>query len=140
MTGISLDPVILSIVKRAVPNIIAGDIFGTAPVTGPTGKIFKLKSKRPRGEPVPARLYHHFARLNNRRRTQRPEDFFAAGYPRRALSNTSMFDLEEYIGFLEVDDWCDRYLGQHSWIRFRWDNTWWFSREDHAMLFSMAWE
>jgi hypothetical protein len=38
------DPVLISLVRRAMPNIIAYDIAGVQPMTGPTGLIFAMKS------------------------------------------------------------------------------------------------
>jgi len=39
------DPILISLVRRAMPNIIAYDIAGVQPMTGPTGLIFAMKSK-----------------------------------------------------------------------------------------------
>ena len=39
------DPVLISLVRRAVPNLIAYDICGVQPMTGPTGLIFAMRSK-----------------------------------------------------------------------------------------------
>ena len=41
----SFDPVLISLVRRAMPNLIAYDIAGVQPMTGPTGLIFAMKSK-----------------------------------------------------------------------------------------------
>ena len=39
------DPVLISLVRRAMPNMIAYDIAGVQPMTGPTGLIFAMRSK-----------------------------------------------------------------------------------------------
>ena len=39
------DPVLISLVRRAMPNLIAYDICGVHPMTGPTGLIFARKSR-----------------------------------------------------------------------------------------------
>lgn len=39
------DPVLISMVRRSVPNMIAYDICGVQPMTGPTGLIFAMRSK-----------------------------------------------------------------------------------------------
>jgi len=45
-SGISnFDPVLISLVRRAMPNLIAYDIAGVQPMTGPTGLIFAMKSR-----------------------------------------------------------------------------------------------
>ena len=39
------DPILISLVRRALPNLIAYDICGVQPMTGPTGLIFAMRSK-----------------------------------------------------------------------------------------------
>lgn len=39
------DPVLISLVRRAMPNLIAYDVAGVQPLTMPTGLIFALKSR-----------------------------------------------------------------------------------------------
>jgi hypothetical protein len=42
-TGVdSYDPVLISLVRRSMPNLIAYDICGVQPMTGPTGLIFAM--------------------------------------------------------------------------------------------------
>jgi len=41
----SYDPILISLVRRAMPNLIAYDICSVQPMTGPTGLIFAMKSK-----------------------------------------------------------------------------------------------
>ena len=40
---LNYDPVLISLVRRAMPNLIAYDICGVQPMTGPTGLIFALR-------------------------------------------------------------------------------------------------
>jgi hypothetical protein len=40
------DPILISLVRRALPNLIAYDIAGVQPMTGPTGLIFAMRSRR----------------------------------------------------------------------------------------------
>ena len=47
-TGASInnwDPVLISLVRRAAPNLIAHDLASVQPMNGPTGLIFAMKSK-----------------------------------------------------------------------------------------------
>ena len=39
------DPVLISLVRRSAPNLIAYDICGVQPMTGPTGLIFAMRSR-----------------------------------------------------------------------------------------------
>ena len=45
-TGVAqnYDPVLITLVRRAMPNLIAYDIAGVQPMTGPTGLIFAMRS------------------------------------------------------------------------------------------------
>jgi hypothetical protein len=40
------DPILISLVRRALPNLMAYDIAGVQPMTGPTGLIFAMRSRR----------------------------------------------------------------------------------------------
>lgn len=47
-TGASInnyDPILISLIRRALPNLIAYDICGVQPMTGPTGLIFAMHSR-----------------------------------------------------------------------------------------------
>jgi hypothetical protein len=45
-SGISnFDPVLISLVRRSLPNLVAYDICGVQPMTGPTGLIFAMRSR-----------------------------------------------------------------------------------------------
>ena len=39
------DPILISLVRRAMPNLVAFDVAGVQPMTGPTGLIFAMKSR-----------------------------------------------------------------------------------------------
>lgn len=39
------DPVLISLVRRSMPNLIAYDVCGVQPMTGPTGLIFAMRSR-----------------------------------------------------------------------------------------------
>jgi len=39
------DPILISLVRRAMPNLIAYDICGVQPMTGPTGLIFAMRAR-----------------------------------------------------------------------------------------------
>lgn len=47
-TGASIanfDPILISLVRRSMPNLIAYDVAGVQPMSGPTGLIFAMKSR-----------------------------------------------------------------------------------------------
>ena len=41
----NFDPVLISLVRRAMPNLIAYDVAGVQPMSGPTGLIFAMKTR-----------------------------------------------------------------------------------------------
>jgi len=44
-TMAGFDPILIGLVRRALPNLMAYDICGVQPMTGPTGLIFAMRSK-----------------------------------------------------------------------------------------------
>ena len=44
-TATNWDPILISLVRRAMPNLVAYDICGVQPMTGPTGLIFAMKAR-----------------------------------------------------------------------------------------------
>ncbi len=47
-TGVNVqnwDPILISLVRRAMPSLIAYDVCGVQPMTGPTGLIFAMKAR-----------------------------------------------------------------------------------------------
>jgi len=45
VTGANWNPILISLVRRAMPNMMAYDVCGVQPMTGPTGLIFAMKSR-----------------------------------------------------------------------------------------------
>ena len=39
------DPVLISLIRRSMPNLVAYDLAGVQPMTGPTGLIFAMRSR-----------------------------------------------------------------------------------------------
>jgi hypothetical protein len=48
------DPVLISLVRRAMPNLIAYDVAAVQPMSGPTGLIFAMKSRYGDGSAIAA--------------------------------------------------------------------------------------
>jgi hypothetical protein len=45
-TGIdNYDPILISLVRRTLPNLMAFDVAGVQPMTGPVGQVFAMKSR-----------------------------------------------------------------------------------------------
>jgi len=61
------DPVMISLIRRAMPNLVAYDICGVQPMSGPTGLIFAMKS-------------HYEGRGGVEALYNEPDSDFSAGY------------------------------------------------------------
>ncbi|MGA1433298.1 MAG: ATP-binding protein [Candidatus Nanopelagicaceae bacterium] len=61
------DPVMISLIRRAAPNLVAYDICGVQPMSGPTGLIFAMKS-------------HYEGRGGAEALYNEPDSDFSAGY------------------------------------------------------------
>jgi hypothetical protein len=55
------DPVLISLVRRAMPNLMAYDVAGVQPMTGPTGLIFAMKARYDSGTTGAAEALHNEA-------------------------------------------------------------------------------
>ena len=71
------DPVLISLVRRAMPSLIAYDVCGVQPMSGPTGLIFAMKSRITGGATGNAELLHDEA------------DTFNSGYSNEAQTGTN---------------------------------------------------
>jgi hypothetical protein len=79
------DPVLISLVRRAMPNLIAYDIAGVQPMTGPTGLIFAMRSRYSNQAGTEA-FYNEAATAFSGTGTQTGEPI-PAGFP----ANTALF-------------------------------------------------
>jgi hypothetical protein len=44
-TTAGFDPVLISLIRRSMPNLVAYDLAGVQPMSGPTGLIFAMRSR-----------------------------------------------------------------------------------------------
>jgi len=58
------DPVLISLVRRAMPNLIAYDIAGVQPMTAPTGLIFAMRSRYDKQDGAEALFQEAFAKFS----------------------------------------------------------------------------
>ena len=59
------DPVLISLVRRSMPNLMAYDICGVQPMSGPTGLIFAMKARMGEGATSVAEALHDEADTGN---------------------------------------------------------------------------
>jgi hypothetical protein len=74
------DPVLISLVRRAMPNLIAYDVAGVQPMSGPTGLIFAMKSRYGDGNAISGQAEALFDEADT--------DFSGAGTHSNTQSNT----------------------------------------------------
>ena len=59
------DPILSSLVRRSMPNLIAYDICGVQPMTGPTGLIFAMRARAASGDGAEALVDEQIPFLSN---------------------------------------------------------------------------
>jgi hypothetical protein len=125
-----IDPVLMSIYQRVMPQIIAQSIIGVSPMTGPSGDIFKLKSLYRWEQRLSMTKAHYrtFLRVNDRPRSQTLQAFRAAGYPTVYVN---------YGDIIRAAGWCREQFGDDGFLRF--SDTLVFKDEADATLFKMRW-
>lgn len=126
------DPVLVNLVRRVYPQLIANSIIGVAPMTAPTVRILKMRRryryKKPRIRMSKA-LYKAFLRLNDRPKTQALQAFMDAVYPTAEVTWKAL-PTDTY-------EWCDANLGKDAWVEQA--GTFAFKDDADAALFSMVW-
>lgn len=129
--------VIMPMIRRVWPQLLANSIIGVQPITGPAASIFALKSRYRYTTSV--RLYmidpvywKHFLRLNNRRTTFTPEQFEKAGYPIVELTGI------QYKNRAEIEEWCITTFPLGSWCTDSY-GLFVFSRQEYEVQFKLTW-
>ena len=130
--------ILLPKLRAVLPHIIANQIIGVQPMTGPVGQIFSMRYRYGHSSLewgarilMSKELYNKFLRLNNRKIYQKTESIKQAGYP-----------FVRYVGktfedHMECIDWCNDIFGKNGYMTF--NNEWFFeNKEDHA-LFILTW-
>ncbi len=54
----TFDPILISMVRRSAPNLVAYDLVGVQPMTGPTGLIFAMRSRYSNQNPGTETFYN----------------------------------------------------------------------------------
>ena len=111
-TGLAgYDPILISLVRRSMPNLIAYDIAGVQPMTAPTGLIFAMRSKYDNRAGTEALYAETFAKFGGSGNTSTGAAFSATGGINPIDGTTggvrdtntaaeSMFDMNAFRGFL----------------------------------------
>ena len=111
-TGLAgYDPILISLVRRSMPNLIAYDIAGVQPMTAPTGLIFAMRSKYDNRAGTEALYAETFAKFGGSGNTStgaafsatggiNPIDGTTGGVRDSNTAATTNFDMNQFRGFL----------------------------------------
>ena len=75
----NFDPVLISLVRRSMPNLIAYDVCGVQPMTGPTGLIFAMRSKYANSTALGAEAFYNEANTGHSSRLGAGVDYANTG-------------------------------------------------------------
>ena len=123
--------VLLPIIRRVMPSIIANDIIGVAPMTGPVGDIFGRWSGWYGRVKLTKDHFRHFLRVYNRRTHHHPDYLHSLGYPHVKVSRRMFL-------YTDAVDWCDHTLARGSWVNSF--NNFWFANHADYVMFKLTWE
>lgn len=122
----------LDIVRRVMPTVIANELVGVQPMTGPVTTIFGSKSNWPGRVRMTKSHYGHFLRVYNRRKTHHPEYLTKLGYHTVNLQNISVAR-----SIQDVKTWCDDTFQKGAVVASFYD--FWFAYEQDYLMFKMRW-
>lgn len=126
-----LNKVILPIIRRAMPSVIANSIIGVQPMTAPSAQVYTMKF---RYEAIKHKIslnkehYKIFLRLYNRRQFTYHHDIIDAGY--------YMCELYFSNGCVE---WCREQFGNYGFIHDHVYGRFYFENINDQTLFKMRW-
>jgi hypothetical protein len=122
-----LNPVILPLIRRVMPNIIAHDLIGVQPMTGPSVSIFSSKWTLDHIK-MQKEHYGHFLRAYNRKKYHKISDIAALGY--------TMLKIDA-VDAVPAKRWCIETLKPGSFVCV--NTRFCFAYERDAMLFTLRW-
>jgi hypothetical protein len=129
-----MDQVLISTIRKVMPNVIANDILGVQPMTGPVSSIFSnayrnsLRRNVHRGIRPEREIFNHFLRINNRKKLFVLKDFLDSGYTYVNVNNTQIGNgTYEWMSL----NMRHRYVCIHNHI--------FFANEQDKILFLLRW-
>lgn len=120
----TFDPVLLSIVRKTMPILMARDIMGVSISEEAIFKRARVKMSKAQ--------YKQFLRLNDRKGHQHENDFLKAKYPYHDMPNS-------YNGVLALVDWLDMKMPNRYVYMSGWTPRIFFENEQLKMLFLLRW-
>lgn len=129
MTTNNFDPVLIGIVRKYMANVIAHDIAGVQPMTGPSADVFKMRARYSGSGRLSNNHYRYFLRLYNRRKYHDFDSFNKAGYP--FIVTTAPYISNEWL------KWMRENIGQYRYFRF--GDTIFFEDQKLIVLYQLRW-
>lgn len=119
--------VLLPIVRRVLPTVIANDIIGVSSLNArfSSGPPFYDRVK------LSKEVYNNFLRINNRKTYHDPEHIKDAGYPYLEMNHIG------YYPYCDRIKWCNDTIGKFGYIEFK--GTFFFKDQNDYMSFVMRW-
>lgn len=131
---ITNNSVILPLIRRVMPTVIANQIIGVQPMTGHVGSIFStngIRLYRPPRIKMTNMHYKVFLRLNNRKKSQTADDLLKAKYPYMPFHFTVLDNATDCI------EWCDQQFTKYGYILDK--GVLWFENDNDVTLFKLRW-
>jgi hypothetical protein len=129
-----MDQVLISTIRKVMPNVIANDILGVQPMTSPVSSIFSnayrnsLRRNVHRGIRPEREVFNHFLRINNRKKLFVLKDFLDSGYTYVNVNDTQIGNgTYEWMSL----NMRHRYVCIHNHI--------FFANEQDKILFLLRW-
>lgn len=126
--------VLIAQIRRVMPSIIAQDLIGVQPMTGPTVDIFNTRYNIDRNFNWAGRVilhkehFNHFLRVYNRRKHHHPDYLTNLGYTKIRLA---------YSKTIAASQWCRETFKRGTYVRS--SSDFWFAYERDATLFRLRW-
>lgn len=133
--------VLLPLIRNVMPNVIAHDIAGVQPMTGPTGSLFKMRKRYQRifdsitpkrhGYRMSKEQLRNFLRVNNRRKTHTIEEMRAYGYPSIEITNLL------WKQAIDWENWLDENMPNQYF--YAGETDLFFSEEQYKIMYLLRW-
>jgi len=119
--------VLLPVIRRVMHSVIAHNIVGVQPMTGPIGQIFNMKHTY-KDLIMEKKHYQHFLRLPNRRKQQKIAEISKV-YDYTCIQS-------DPTKVREAKAWCKKNLKEGSWVNLH--SRFVFAYDKDATWFAMA--
>ena len=122
----TFDPVLLSIVRKTMPILMARNIMGVSISEEAIFKRARVKMSKAQ--------YKQFLRLNDRKGHQHENDFIKAKYPCHDMPNSYITSSD-----ISIVDWLDMKMPNRYVYMSGWPPRIFFENEQLKMLFLLRW-